>query len=163
MRFLDPLIHLQGLYFSPLEDFLPDLEILKPPEEPGPKGRARFFSVMLARIVGRGKCRVSGHKWIRPLKDNAAGKVVTDAAGSRWEWDSAQHDETGRLLRKLHNEELAIEQSDITPNPVRARGTRAQRSAAGEQRPQKPSKKSGARDAGGGFNPYDSTGKPRRR
>jgi hypothetical protein len=23
------------LYFFPLEDFLPDLEILKPPEEPG--------------------------------------------------------------------------------------------------------------------------------
>jgi len=25
-----PLIHLQGIYFSPLEDFLPDPEILKP-------------------------------------------------------------------------------------------------------------------------------------
>jgi hypothetical protein len=31
------------LYFSSLEDFLPDLEILKPPDEPGPLGRALFI------------------------------------------------------------------------------------------------------------------------
>lgn len=106
---------------------------------------------------------MSGHKWIRPLKDNAAGKVVTDTAGSRWEWDSAQHDETGRLLRKLQNDELEIEQTDLMPNPVRARGARAPRANAGQHRAQRPLKKSGARDAGGGFDPYDSSGKPRRR
>jgi len=103
---------------------------------------------------------VSDHKWIRPLKDNAAGKIVKDEAGSRWEWDSAQHDETGRLLRKLHNDELAIEQTDITPNPLRARGSRAKRSNADTHRAQAPAtKKGGSRDAGGGFNPYDSSGK----
>jgi hypothetical protein len=107
---------------------------------------------------------VSGHgKWIRPLKENSAGKVVADTAGSRWEWDSAQHDETSRLLRKLHNDELAIEQTDITPNPIRTRGTRAQRQSAGEDRAHKPSRKTGARDAGGGFDPYDHAGKSRRR
>jgi len=104
---------------------------------------------------------LSGHKWIRPLKDNAAGKVVTDAAGTRWEWDSAQHDETSRLLRKLNNDELAIEQTDITPNPLRTRGARAKRSNADEHRAHKPVKKAAGRDAGGGFDPYDSGTKPR--
>ena len=107
---------------------------------------------------------MSGHgKWIRPLKDNSAGKVVTDTAGSRWEWDSEQQDETSRLLRKLNNDELAIEQTDITPNPQRIRGTRAQRKISGEERAHKPLRKTGARDAGGGFDPYDHSGKPRRR
>lgn len=106
---------------------------------------------------------MSDHKWIRPLKDNAAGKIVKDEAGSRWEWDSAQHDETGRLLRKLHNDELAIEQTDITPNPLRARGSRAKRSNADAHRAQGPLKKGAGRDAGGGFDPYDSSGKQRRR
>jgi hypothetical protein len=34
---------LYGLYFSALEDFLPDLEILKPPEEPGPAAGLVFI------------------------------------------------------------------------------------------------------------------------
>ena len=45
LRLLDPLIHLQGLYFFALEDFLPDSEILKPPEEPGTSCRAHFFAL----------------------------------------------------------------------------------------------------------------------
>ena len=107
---------------------------------------------------------MSGHdKWIRPLKDNAAGKVVKDPAGSRWEWDSAQHDETPRLLRKLHNDELAIEHTDITPNLLRTRAARAKQARVAERREPRPLKKTGGRDAGGGFNPYDSAGKPRKR
>jgi hypothetical protein len=107
---------------------------------------------------------VSGDdKWIRSLKDNEAGEIVADTAGTRWEWDSAQQDETSRLLRKLYNDELAIEQTDITSHPLRARGTRTQRSDAGENRAKKPLKKTGVRDAGGGFDPYDHAGKPRRR
>ena len=106
----------------------------------------------------------SGHgKWIRPLKDNAAGKVVTGTAGTRWEWDSAQHDETSRLLRKLQNDELAIEQTDLTPNPLRAKGRSAERPGTRERTASKLLKKPVSRDAGGGFNPYDSSGKPRRR
>lgn len=102
---------------------------------------------------------MSGHgKWIRSLKENSAGKVVADPAGTRWEWDSAQHDETSRLLRKLHNDDLAIEQTDIKPNPLRARGARP-----GKVRTDKPLRKTGARDAGGGFDPYDHAGKPRKR
>ena len=97
------------------------------------------------------------NKWIRPLKDNAAGKVVTDGAGSRWEWDSEQ-DETSRKLRKLQNEELAIEQTNLRPKGL-ARGSRR---AAAVTPPSKPLKKA-SRDAGGGFNPYDSAGKPPRR
>ena len=98
-------------------------------------------------------------KSIRPLKDNAAGKVVKDEAGSRWEWDHAQQDDTSHLLRKLNNDELAIEQTNIRPKPFSARGSH-QTSAATP--PSKPLKKP-ARDAGGGFDPYDSSGKPRRR
>jgi hypothetical protein len=100
-------------------------------------------------------------KWIRPLKDNAAGKVVKDAAGSRWEWD-AQQDETSRQLRKLQNDELAIEQTNITPNPHAAKGSRGARRTATASPPTKSLKKAGP-DAGGGFNPYDSSGKPPRR
>jgi hypothetical protein len=100
-------------------------------------------------------------KWIRPLKDNAAGKVVKDEAGSRWEWD-AQQDETSRLLRKLQNDELAIEQTNITPNPSAAKSLREGRRPVAASSPTKPLKKAGP-DAGGGFNPYDSSGKPPRR
>jgi hypothetical protein len=98
-------------------------------------------------------------KSIRPLKDNAAGKVVKDDAGSRWEWDGAQQDDTSRLLRKLNNEELAIEQTNIRPKPYSARGTRQ---TGVTTPPSKPLKKP-SRDAGGGFDPYDNSGKPRRR
>jgi hypothetical protein len=101
------------------------------------------------------------HKWIRPLKENRTGKVVTDSAGSRWEWDNAESEQTSRLLRKLHNDDLAIERTDITPNPLRA--SRARRSSAEEKRAKKPLKKTGGRDAGGGFDPYDHAGKPRKR
>jgi hypothetical protein len=103
----------------------------------------------------------SGHnKWIRSIKDNPAGKVVADPEGNRWEWDRGEDDETGRLLRKLQNDELAIEQTDIVPNPRRGAKNRseAHSTAVG-----KPPKKSGGRDAGGGFDPYDNSGKPRRR
>jgi hypothetical protein len=103
------------------------------------------------------------HKWIRPLKENRAGKVVPDSAGSRWEWDGAESEQTSRLLRKLHNDELAIERTDITPNPLRARGPGARRSSPDEKRAKKTLKKTAGRDAGGGFDPYDHAGKPRRR
>jgi hypothetical protein len=102
---------------------------------------------------------IGDDKSIRPLKDNAAGKVVADEDGSRWEWDRAHQDDTSRLLRKLNNDELAIEQTNIRPKPFSARGTRPTTAAAP---PSKPLKKP-SRDAGGGFDPYDSSGKPRRR
>jgi hypothetical protein len=103
---------------------------------------------------------IGDDKSVRPLKDNAAGKVVADEAGSRWEWNRAQQDDTSRLLRKLNNDELAIEQTNIRPRPYSARGTR--RAAAGSP-PSKPLKQPASRDAGGGFDPYDNSGKPRRR
>ena len=96
------------------------------------------------------------NKWIRSLKDNAAGKVVTDGAGSRWEWD-AQQDETSRQLRKLQNDELAIEQTNIRP-----KGARGAQQAPAVTPPSKPLKKA-KRDPGGGFDPYDNAGKPPRR
>jgi hypothetical protein len=93
-------------------------------------------------------------KWIRSVKDNSAGKVVADPEGNRWEWQS--NDDTSRLLKKLNNDELAIESTDIHPTP-----TPPERKAAAptaKTRPLKP----GARDSGVGFDPYDHAGKKRR-
>ena len=95
-------------------------------------------------------------KWIRSIKENPAGKVVSDPEGNRWQWQS--DDDTARLLKKLNNDELSIEQTDIRPTPAVRKGTTA---AAPKTEPGKPLRKS--RDAGGGFNPYDSSGKTRRR
>ena len=107
----------------------------------------------------------SGDKWIRSIKDNPAGKVVADPEGNRWEWQSEE--ETAHQLEKLSNDELAIEKTDIRPTP---RGGTPKPAVAHKTRPahepglppRRPLK-SGERDAGGGFNPYDSSGKAKRR
>ena len=52
-------------------------------------------------------------KWIRSIKDNPAGKVVADPEGNRWEWQS--NDETSHLLKKLSNDELAVESTKLQP------------------------------------------------
>jgi hypothetical protein len=95
-------------------------------------------------------------KWIRSIKENPAGKVVVDPEGNRWQWESDE--ETARLLKKLNNDELAIEQTDIRPGPAVGKDPAA---PAPKAKPLRPLRKS--RDAGGGFNPYDNSGKPRRR
>ena len=97
-------------------------------------------------------------KWIRSLRENNAGKVVAEGDRNRWEWQS--DDDTARLLKRLTNEELSIEKTDIRPTLSPSRKTVAGASIAAKQqsRPLKPS-----RDAAGGFNPYDHSGKPKRR
>ena len=92
-------------------------------------------------------------KWIRSIKDNPSGKVVADPVGSRWEWQS--DDETSHQLNKLSNDELAIESTDLHPKIDR---TGEKTAASKRSRPLKP----GARDSGGGFNPYDHAGKKKR-
>lgn len=96
-------------------------------------------------------------KWIRirSIKDNPAGKVVADNEGNRWEWQS--DDETNHQLKKLNNDELAIERTDLRPTLKPAAANAASRAKAPKLT------KPGARDAGGGFNPYDHSGKPKRR
>jgi hypothetical protein len=54
-------------------------------------------------------------KRIRSLKENPAGKVIADAEGNRWQWDT--NDETAVQLKKLSNDELEIERTDIHPRP----------------------------------------------
>ena len=105
-----------------------------------------------------------GDKWIRSLKDNPAGKVVEEPNGSRWEWEAAEEDGTSRLLKKLQNDELAIEQTDLVPTGIgrKARSGDPSRRDRADDRPLR-RKKPGGRDAGGGFNPYDNSGKPSRR
>src|SRR5262245_64722216 len=98
----------------------------------------------------------SGDKWIRSIKDNPAGKVVADPEGNRWEWQS--NDETAHLLKKLSNDELAIEKTDIRPSLKSGPGKTAAASkpAPATGKPLRPS----APDKGGGFNPYDNSGRP---
>jgi hypothetical protein len=95
-------------------------------------------------------------KWIRSIRDNPAGKVVADPEGNRWEWQS--DDETSHLLKKLTNDELAIESTDLHPKLPRPGQKAAPAAPKRESRPLKP----GARDTAGGFNPYDHAGKKRR-
>jgi hypothetical protein len=107
------------------------------------------------------------NKWIRSIKDNPAGKVVADPEGNRWEWQS--EDETAHQLNKLDNDELSIEKTDIRPS---LKGD-SQKSAVDHKTAPTPKPKVGSplrqplqgrtRDSGGGFNPYDSSGKPKRR
>jgi hypothetical protein len=96
-------------------------------------------------------------KWIRSLKDNPAGKVVADPEGNRFEWES--QDDTSLLLKKLNNDELAIEKTDLYATPERAANANT---AAPASKPASRPLKSGGRDSGGGFNPYDHAGKKRR-
>jgi hypothetical protein len=130
------------------------LEILKPPVELDQRSGSLFFGYTFSMPQG------PDNKSIRSLKDNPAGKVVADAEGNRWEWQSA--DETAHLLKQLNNDELAIEKTDIHPTPKRlGLGTAAAKPTAAK--PVTGPSKPGVRDKGGGFNPYDHAGKPRRR
>jgi len=94
-------------------------------------------------------------KWIRSIKDNPAGKVVADPEGNRWEWQS--EDETSHQLKQLTNEELAIESTDLHPTLDR-QAQKKPTPAKHSIRPLKP----GGTDSGGGFNPYDHSGKKKR-
>ena len=105
----------------------------------------------------------SRDKWIRPLKHNPAGKVVSGPNGNRWQWEEAADDETGRLLRQLQNDELAIERSDVFPTSPLDLSARRTGPFKGADRTKPIKKKSKSRDPGGGFNPYDNPGKPDRR
>src|SRR5262249_53418676 len=95
---------------------------------------------------------------IRSIKDNPAGKVVADSEGNRWQWDS--NDETSIQLKKLQNDQLSIERTDIHPKPALRRGEAA---AAPERKTDAPKPLAKRRDSAGGVNPYDNPGKPRRR
>ncbi len=96
-------------------------------------------------------------KWIRSVKDNPAGRVVADPEGNRWEWQT--QDDTSHLLRKLNNDDLAIEKTDLHPAPQDPR-----QKVGASAVPRSPERllKPGARDSGGGFNPYDHAGKKKR-
>lgn len=105
-------------------------------------------------------------KWIRSIKDNTAGRVIADPEGNRWQWDSDEA--TSHLLKKLANDELAIEQTDLHPTPsanpaAAATAKPPPRSTAPTTTPSTPARPPLGRDAGGGFNPYDNTGRPKRR
>jgi hypothetical protein len=99
-------------------------------------------------------------KWIRSVKENPAGKVVADPEGNRWEWQSDE--ETAHLLKKLNNDELSIEKTDIRPSLQKGAGKAAASKPAPAPTVRHPLKP-GAPDKGGGFNPYDHSGKPKRR
>jgi hypothetical protein len=104
--------------------------------------------------------------WIRSLKDNRTGKVVNDGGGNRWEWEPSDADNTTHLLKKLQNDELSLEQTNVAkpggvdrskPDPKAPPPARRDSDAPPSRTAPR------GRDAGGGFNPYDSSGKPSRR
>jgi hypothetical protein len=99
-------------------------------------------------------------KWIRSIEDNPAGKVVAGPDGNRWEWQSDE--ETARLLEKLNNDELSIEKTDIRP-PLKGGARTADASKPAPTATAGNVRKPSARDNGGGFDPYDHSGKPKRR
>ena len=101
-------------------------------------------------------------KKIRRLEDNSAGRVVKDTVANRWEWSPIEPDETARLLRALQNDDLRIERSRLTRKRSAPR-KRNESAVALELARRRAYDESGGRDAGGGFNPYDHSGKPRRR
>ena len=96
---------------------------------------------------------------IRSIKDNPAGKVVADSEGNRWQWDS--NDETSIQLKKLQNDQLAIERTDIHPTPTLP--PRDPTAAAAQRKADAHKPLATRRDTGGGVNPYDNPGKHRRR
>ena len=98
-------------------------------------------------------------KWIGSIKDNPAGKVVADPEGNRWQWGSDE--ETQQLLKRLDNDELAIEKTDI--RPVRRGSQKVATAESAAPKPVSRPLKPGKRDSAGGFDPYDHSGKPRRR
>jgi hypothetical protein len=100
-------------------------------------------------------------KWIRSIKDNPAGKVVADTEGNRWEWQSDE--ETAHLLKKLNNDELSIEKTDIRPPLKDGAGKAATAAEPAACRTTAKPLRSTAWDKGGGFNPYDNSGKAKRR
>ena len=69
--------------------------------------------------------------------------------------ERAAQEDTSRLLRKLNNDELAIEQTDLVPNRLRRRDPTAKRAEKRDPDLSKALEKSSRPDAGGGFNPYD--------
>jgi hypothetical protein len=93
---------------------------------------------------------------IRSIKDNPAGKVVADAEGNRWQWDS--NDDTAVQLKRLDNDELAIERTDIHPRPTPPAPV-----AAAKPKTERAKPLAKRRDVAGGVNPYDNPGKSRRR
>ena len=107
--------------------------------------------------------RDDNEKRIRRLEDNPAGRVVTDPSVNRWEWSPLVQDETARLLRTLQNDELQIERSSIERKPRAAPQKRNEADVARDLAPHRVLDPSRGRDAGGGFNPYDHSGRPRRR
>ena len=99
-------------------------------------------------------------KWIQSIKEKPAGKVVEEPNGTRWEWDGSDSDETSRLLQKLQNDELAIEQADLVPTGGRSK---AGKSIARDVQGRPLERKKSGRDTGRGFNRYDNSGQPSRR
>lgn len=93
---------------------------------------------------------------IRSTRDSKAGRVETDSRGNTvWRW-SAQNslDSTTHLLKRLDNDDLALEPTARVPRPKstssRTASAAVQRSASAPLRLDEP-----ADDEGGGFNPYN--------
>jgi hypothetical protein len=82
---------------------------------------------------------------------------------NRWNFSQVEQDETARLLRALQNDALKIERSSIMRKSRGAPRKRNEADVAFDLARCRALDRSGGRDAGGGFDPYDHSSKPRRR
>lgn len=120
-------------------------------------------------------------KTIKPVRENAAGRVVNDGRGRNvWQWKDAEIDSTSLVLKRLENDALELEPTRKVP--VQKPGAQDVRRAAGRARsgapdrgsaeqaapprdasryPERPARvrlsidEPDSRGPGGGFDPYN--------
>jgi hypothetical protein len=99
-----------------------------------------------------------------PASQEPAGRVEFDSRGnSVWRWARDVLDSTSILLKRLENQDLALEPTQKVPvigskKPAKPGNTSDPTRAAKSKPPKRLSiaDDEGGRDQGGGFNPYNS-------
>jgi hypothetical protein len=102
-------------------------------------------------------------KKTRRVEEISAGRASTKSFANPPEWTQPEHEEAARVLRALRNDELRIERSMITRNRRSLPRKETETDVALNLARRRSHDESGGRDAGGGFDPYDHSEKPRRR
>jgi hypothetical protein len=99
-----------------------------------------------------------------PASQEPAGRVEFDSRGnSVWRWAKDVLDSTSILLKRLENQDLALEPTQTVPvigsKKVAKPGNTSDPTRAAKARPKTRSlsleAEEGGRDKGGGFNPYN--------
>jgi hypothetical protein len=94
----------------------------------------------------------------QPASQEPAGRVEFDSRGnSVWRWARDVLDSTSILLKRLDNQDLALEPTQKVPVlGSKKTGSPAAKPARARRNPLSLADDDGGRDQGGGFNPYNS-------